>query len=191
MGNDRNFAIVFGYHPCSYPPPSAYDAGLTKRFAIVFDTYRPDKGYAFFDADLFTGVLKAICNAIPHDALWIEMDAEHDLHSLHELSEWYVTRGDDDRDPPIRVLLFHDSRLTAYSETEEWAMVGGPAPYHDSYTLSFYTKEDRAEEFRRICERFSKESGATITGIHEAPKSKEPFTPLWKIPLKWLGVKPW
>jgi hypothetical protein len=191
MENDRTFAVVLGYHECSYPPPRAYDAGLTKRFAVIFDTNRRDRGYAYFDADLFTGVLKAICQAIPHDSVKIEMVAGRDIHSFHELSDWYLTQTEDDRDPPIRIILFRGSPLAAYAETESWAESGGPSPYHDSYTLSFYTREDRTDEFRCICERISKELEATITGVHEALASKEPFTPLWKLPLKWLGVKRW
>ncbi len=75
MENGCNLAIVVGYHECSFPPSMAYDAGLTERFAVVFDTFRPDKGYLFFDADLFMRVLEATCQAIQHDSLTIEMDA--------------------------------------------------------------------------------------------------------------------
>jgi hypothetical protein len=174
-----------------YPPSKAYDAGLTARFAVVMDTFRENQVDMFFDADLFICVLDGICRAIPHDSLTIEVGAEQDLHSFHDLSAWYRDRTADDRDPPIRVNLYYDGRLVAHAETEEWAMVGGPAPYHDSYTLSFYTPEDRSEQFRGICERIGIELEATITDIHHAAARKEPFTPLWKTPLKWLGLTSW
>ena len=68
----RRIALVAGYHPCSYPPPVAYDAGLRERFAVVLSSYRPDKDGMFFDADLFvrlndvdeTGKSINICDGI-------------------------------------------------------------------------------------------------------------------------------
>ena len=104
---------------------------------------------------------------------------------------WYRIRAEDARDPPIRVYLVRGNRMVAYAETEPWALVGGPFPYHDSYTLAFYTADDRTHEFQCICERISKEMGANIIGVHKGLASKEPFTPLWMRPLRWLGAKPW
>ena len=190
MENDRNFAIVEGYHECSYPPAQAYDAGFTQRSAVVLDTYRRDKQVAFFDCDLFLRILDAICRAIPHDSLAIEIGDGQELRSLQELSERYAAQSDDDRDAPVRAWLRQGNRPVAHIETEEWVFCGGPAPYHDSYTLSFYTSDNRAGEFRAICERVSKEIGATITGIHAGRAAKEPFTPLWKVPLEWPGIRP-
>jgi len=51
--NFRHIALVAGYHPCSFPPATAYDAGLKERFAVVLSSYRPDKDDMFFDAELF------------------------------------------------------------------------------------------------------------------------------------------
>ena len=183
MPSDRTVAIVLGYHECSYPPRLAYQAGLTERFAVIFGNE--------FDADLFIGILTAIGLAIPHDSLAIELNAEQHFPSIRALSEWYLSQQPDDRDAPIGVRLFGAGRLVAIAETEFWVLAGGPWPYHDSYTLSFYTPEGRAEEFLGICERISKELALTITSIHKASVSKEPFVPFWKAPLKWLGLKPW
>lgn len=192
MENDRTLAIVAGYHECNYPPQKAYDAGLTERFAVVFDTYRREREGMYFDAPLFMGILTAICQAIPHDSLTIDMGGGHDFHSLDEFSGWCLKRTEEDSEPPKGIRLFQGDRtVVAHAEVEEWVSVGGPAPYHDSYTLSFYMRENRADEFRSICERVSKEMGATVTGFHEAQQSKEPYTPLWKAPLKWLGMKAW
>ena len=82
-------------------------------------------------------------------------------------------------------------RLVAVGETESWASVGGPAPYHDSFTLSLYTAENRAVEFRAVCEAVAQEGDVTVTAFHEALGRKEPFVPWWRRPLRWLGVKPW
>ena len=68
----RRIALVAGYHPCSFPPPVAYDAGLRERFAVVLDSYRPDKDGMFFDADLFVRLAAALLRAVPHDSLAVE-----------------------------------------------------------------------------------------------------------------------
>ena len=188
---NRFIALVVGYHEYSYPPSSAYDAGLVQRFAIVFDTYRPDKGYAYFDAELYFRVLTSICQAVAHDSISIDADGERVFHSFDELVNSSLSKSDDDREPPKGVCLFRHGRIVACAETEEWLLVGGPAPYHDSYTLSVYTSDNRAAEFQRICECISVGMGATITGIYDEQRIKEPFTPFWKRPLRWLGIKTW
>jgi hypothetical protein len=188
----RRIALVTGYHPCSFPPPTAYNAGLYERFAVVLSSFRPDKDGMFFDADLFVKFAEAIFRAIPHDSLDIEMGGgSAGLHSLPELAERYARQDEMDRDPPFRVRASCGNRLVAVEETEAWASVGGPDPYHDSFTMSFYTAENRSDEFRRICEATARESGVTITAFHEAFGRKEPFVPWWRRPLRWLGVKRW
>lgn len=191
MENDRTFAIVVGYHDCSYPPPQAYDAGLTTRFAVVFDNYRRDTADMTFDIELFNRILEAICQAIPHDSLTIEMGEGQRFSSIGDWSAWYSAQSEDERDVPAKIYLFHGGRLAAHAEMEQWALVGGPVPYHDSYTLSFYTAESRAEEFEAICNSISKEICATNVTVHREASIKEPFIPFWKSPLRWSGSRPW
>ncbi|HEV3343190.1 MAG TPA: alpha/beta fold hydrolase [Pirellulales bacterium] len=190
--NYRQIALVAGYHPCSFPPPTAYDAGLKQRFAVVLSSYRPDKEDMFFDAELFVLIADALLQAIPHDSLDIEfgVGAPH-LKSLTELTELYASQNEIDHEPPNSMKAFFGDRLVAVEETEPWAAVGGPAPYHDSFTMSFYTAEERTAEFRRICEAVACQSGVTVTAFHEAERNKEPFVPWWRQPLRWLGAKPW
>ncbi len=188
----RHIALVAGYHSCSFPPPVAYDAGLRERFAVVLSSYRPDKDGMFFDADLFVRLAAALLRAVPHDSLAIETGGGSPiLGSLPELAERYARQDEMDRDPPLRMRASLGDRLVAVGETEAWASVGGPAPYHDSFTLSLYTAENRAVEFRAVCEAVANDGGVTVTAFHEALGHKEPFVSWWRRPLRWLGVKPW
>lgn len=47
-----------------------------------------------------------------------------------------------DQAPPALVLARQASQLVLCLASEEWAQVGGPEPYHDSYTYSVFTHED-------------------------------------------------
>ena len=188
----RRIALVSGYHSCSFPPPIAYDAGLKDRFAVIISSYRPDKEGMFFDSELFILLTDAILQAIPHDSIEIEMDVGMpSLRSFSELSEWYGRNDETEREPPLRVTACSNNRLIAIEETESWSQVGGPAPYHDSFTLSFYTTENGTIQFRGICEAIANENDVMITDFHDALSRKEPFIPWWRQPLRWLGVKPW
>jgi hypothetical protein len=188
--NFRQIALVAGYHPCSFPPSMAYDVGLKERFAVVLSSYRPEKDGMFFDADLFVRLADAILKVIPHDSLDIDLGSPH-FKSLAELAELYVRQNEIDHEPPNSMKAFLSDRLVAVEETEPWMAVGGPAPYHDSFTMSFYTAEERADEFRGICESVARENGVMVTAFHEAERSKEPFVPWWRQPLRWVGAKPW
>lgn len=188
----RSIALVAGYHPCSYPPPVAYDAGLRERFAVVLSTYRPDTDGMYFDADLFVRLAAALLRAVPRDSLAVEAGGGSPvLRSLAELAGWYARRDEGDRDPPLRMSASLGDRLVAVADTEAWAAVGGPAPYHDSFTLSLYTVKSRAVEFRAACAAVAQEGGVAVTAVHEAEGRKEPFAPWWRRPLRRLGVNPW
>ena len=190
--NFRQIALVAGYHPCSFPPATAYDAGLKERFAVVLSSYRPDQDEMFFDADLFVRLADAILNVIPHDSLIIELgDGLPCLQSLQELAEQYTGQEESDREPPNSMKAFVGDRMIAVEETEPWMAVGGPAPYHDSFTVSFYTAEDRADEFQGICESVAQQNSVVVTAFYKAERNKEPFVPWWRRPLRWVGARPW
>jgi hypothetical protein len=184
--NYRRIALVAGYHPCSFPPAAAYAAGLKERFAVVLSSYRSEKREMFFDADLFALLTGALLQVVPHDSLDIELGVGLPaLHSLRELTERQA--GQDEMDLPLRMRVYCDGRIVALEETEFWSEVGGPDPYHDSFTLSFYTAENKVVEFRRNCEAVSSENGVTITAFHDALPHKGPFVPWWRRPIRWLG----
>jgi hypothetical protein len=187
----RQIALVAGYHPCSFPPSIAYDNGLRARFAVVLSSYHPEKDGMFFDADLFVLLAYAMLKVIPHDSLSIETGDSSRLPSLPDLVQQYADQDETDREPPDRIKVSCSGRLVAVEETEAWMAVGGPTPYHDSYTFSFYTAEDRSTEFRRVCETVARESGTTLTAFYQGQRNKEPFIPWWRQPLRWIGAKPW
>jgi hypothetical protein len=186
---DRTLCLVSGYHAASFPPADAFEAGLRHRFAVVLGTYRRDKAEMHFDTGLFLHLVPALCQAIGYDCVAIRMMRGGRFHSFDELSGQYAGLEELDQEPPARIDLHRSGQLVGVVETEFWMMVGGPSPYHDSYTLSFYTDRDRSPELRRVSETVCSEVGAVITGYHEGQESKEPYRPWWRKVLRWFAHK--
>jgi len=178
--------MVRGYHAASFPPADAFEAGLRHRFAVVLDTYRRDKAEMYFDTGLFLHLVPALCQAIGYHFLAIRMFEGGRFHSFEDLAREYARREELEQEPPARIDLLKSGLLVGVVETELWTMVGGPSPYHDSYTLSFYTDRDRSPELRRVSEVACSESGAVITGFHEGQEMKEPYRSWWRNVLGWF-----
>jgi len=173
---DRTFCLVSGYHQCSFPPIIAYSNGLRHRFAIVLDTYRRSKVDMFFDIELFLHIVPRLCETIGFDSAEIVMpDNGIRFHIFEDYAQHFSERGEVDWEPPEQIELIQKKQLVGFVETEYWTLHGGPSPYHDSYTFSFYTAEDRSEEFRKICELESANLGAQIAGYYKEEQLKEPY----------------
>lgn len=51
---------------------------------------------------------------------------------------------------PSRIRFITDGHTTLLAETERWSMVGGPTPYHDSVTISFFSATPMSEKLQNI-----------------------------------------
>jgi len=178
--NDRTLRLCKGYHRHNYPPALAHLAGLQERFAVVLDTSRHNKDHWFFDVELFLAIVEGLSNVLQPDKIRIEMEDEISYASIAKLAVAYAGLDEEDCEPPARILLSRNEELVGIEETEFWSRVGGPEIYHDSYTISFFTAEDRSVEFRTVCGAVVAKLGAKITGFHEGEPRKAPFRPLWK-----------
>jgi hypothetical protein len=174
-------SLAHGYHAESYPPQRAYDHGLRVRFAVIFHTYRPDKGSLHFDADLFLRVVSGLGRSLDHDSIEIWLNETDCVQSFVELERTYANADEDDREPPIRMELSCNGRLVMFVETEFWANCGGPAPYHDSYTASVYTADDHSGAFQEIAQTICLAAGATILEVHRGNAENRPYRPLWSM----------
>ena len=186
-----SFQLVTGYHEGSYPPPGAYDIGLRERFAVVCATATNADGDMLFDSALFLAVTDAMLRSMRYDSLKIDMDERFQLDSMSKVCSWYDHLEEVDHEPPLLIRLSLNDTIVAVVHVDCWAKVGGPPIYHDSYTISFYTKDNRTVEFRQICEEVAFTHPADLVAFHEGEPRKEPFVAWWKAPLKWLGLKVW
>jgi hypothetical protein len=53
-------------------------------------------------------------------------------------------------DFPDRIRFLKGDTVLLHEESERWDLVGGPYPYHDSCTLSFFSKTDISDKLRAI-----------------------------------------
>lgn len=187
--NDRSLCLVSGYHAVSYPPLAAYEAGIRHRFAVVLDTYRRDKIDMFFDSSLFLLIVPPLCQIIRYDQLSIRMAGGGLFSSCEELARQYSGSEEVDCEPPAWIELRRGAAIGGIVETEWWNRVGGPSPYHDSYTMSFYTANDYSSEFRQAIENICLAAGASITGFYCEEQNKQPYSylPLWRKAWDWIA----
>lgn len=166
--------IVKGYHRHTPVPDRAAAAGMKHRFAVVFHTGREDVDYMFFDAMLFCDVVERLSSHVVHDEMRIEIDGVTTLKEWNELRAKYLELGPEDRDPPRRIEYFESGQLSCIEETEFWVTCGGPPPYSDSYTASFFTRDDRTSEFARAC------GNACIPGTFSIIDASRAPLPWWR-----------
>ena len=51
---------------------------------------------------------------------------------------------------PNRIVFTRDGTLMLLEQTEFWNVAGGPAPYHDSVTLSFFSELEIQSQIEEI-----------------------------------------
>lgn len=144
---ERSVAMVFGYLPeIDRPFEVAAAAGLTLRIALCLDTWRGDDEGMYFDDQLAVALLGVMAASIPHDRQEVAVgEASRTWASLTEWHENYRRLPPDDRGPFDEVRLFLEGKLQAIVRTEPWVRIGGPHPYHDTWTFSAYL-----EQFDRV-----------------------------------------
>jgi hypothetical protein len=193
---DRTLSLVSGYHPSTFPPVRAYVVGVRHRFAVVLSTYRVGNADIVFDQRLFFDLIPHLCQVVGNDAVRIYLTNPDVIRfgSFTDLATYYSkieSESDDGVVPPDGIELFLGTRILAFLETEFWSLVGGPSPYHDSYTFSFYTAEDYSDKLGKASQKICAEIGARITGFYVAEQVKKPRHP-WLIRALewWFGFNP-
>lgn len=149
-------AIIVRSHEPVVAPPEAVAAGLTSVMAVVLSTHRTGNPDMFIDHELWLACLDAIGNSV--GAATTEVFLEPKRRFLERLRprrkgpligavEQYAARvrADLSTDDWETVLWRHEGTLLAAATAERWYLVGGPPPYHDSYTTSIFVKDSCKE----------------------------------------------
>ena len=182
---DRALTLISGYHEQSYPPRAAYQAGLRRRFAIVMRSDCKNNPDRSFDVELFLALGRAVQASLDFDSQIIKLDNDLTASSLDELAEFYARIEAIEHEAPHKISYYRDARLVCEEETEFWNLVGGPFLYHDSRTFSFYTGEDRFEEFVARCAAACAQFGVEAPMRYWGQDFKKPL-PWYQWPLRWL-----
>ncbi|MBI3677871.1 MAG: hypothetical protein HY243_14780 [Proteobacteria bacterium] len=157
-------------------------AGLTRRFAVIQETCRSDSVDMYFDEALWLRVLEFATLYQP--SLQIEI-VGHDGASVQRddfLVAWNAL-DITDRHPPAQILVRDNQTLVLLIQTENWNRVGGPWPYHDSYTYALFSNEDLTERVMQFLCDAEASRGWDISTKVLGPTREVPF---WKRLLRML-----
>jgi hypothetical protein len=146
--------------------------GLAHRFAVIQETYRPDKDGMYFDEALWRRLLEFARGIAPGARVGIvasdrakEMDADDFLAANASIEA-----------PPACLLVRANGTLLLCIETEYWAQVGGPWPYHDSYTYAIWSNENVSARVIRFLREAEASASWEIASDVLAPGVAKPST---------------
>lgn len=121
---------------------------LSQRIAFVLSIGMGDE----FDAAVYAkeeglvvGIIEILKLTLDADEIKIE-DMQEITGAYSSIAEFMQNRPACDTDGwqdihvPYRIHLCRDSRTVGFAKCENWFNVGGPWPYHDSYTYSLYVE---------------------------------------------------
>ena len=173
--------FVAGIEPRQRPPAAVKTAGLRHRFAVIQDTYRPDKASqaAYFDEALWRRLLAFARETAPDAQVRIvacdrakEMDAADFLATSASIEE-----------PPALLFVRANGTLVLCIETEYWTQVGGPWPYHDSYSYAMWSNDDVSARVSRFLREADASASWDIASDVLAPGTAKPS------PVRWLWAR--
>jgi len=167
MNRDISNYIVNGYHANTPVSEKANNAELIYRFALILDSYHPNYDFMNFQDALFLVCLNKIVQKIDYDTIKIFLD-DKSFRSIEEFENFLHSISKENRQPPDTIQFEKDEELVCIAETELWVLCGGEFPYSDSYTVSFYTKEDMSEQMINACQVAFETEGTKIQDIIQA-----------------------
>jgi hypothetical protein len=135
-----NVRLVSGNEGLAPVPEIVATSGLNTRFAVIQETFVKDCVDVYFDEALWRTLMEFVTSRGDSvTVLWRWTHAgETSLDAF--LSDLGQT-DPEDREPPWALLVRMEGKLTLTMVTEYWEQVGGPAPYHDSYTYSLFSED--------------------------------------------------
>lgn len=151
MVSDRLVHIVRGYHQDTPISDFTIQHHLGNRFAIIFDPFQSNLEEEDFDVEFMIAILNAISNTVDYDRFLAEFDDNTQCISFNDVCNRLRAMSDVNNQVPQRIFYWKRNSCVCIEETEFWALCGGPAPYHDSYTFSFYVRDDLSESFEAAC----------------------------------------
>jgi hypothetical protein len=168
VDEDRTLKIVVGYLAGDRPLRGFRGSGLAHRIAFVLDSYRAAKVDAHFDSELYAALIDRVREVVGADLVtgFFESGGSVDVSPTEWRDMQRIDELLDAAEPFERVVFLRRPAVVAVAALEPYVRIGGYEPYHDSYCVPVFTKEDVSEalvaEARIVCSVV----GATITGIH-------------------------
>jgi hypothetical protein len=170
----RAVHLVSGYLPIDRPSREAGGLRLNRRFAAAIESFRACEVDAVFDSVLYGALVVGVARALEADSFRVEVGGNGDRRftNIEALERELVLLSKDD-DPPARVTMYAGGPAVALAEVEPYVNVGGPMPYHDTYTVAFYCGD---ASINRVVDAVRK--ACMATDAHVESESEGDPTPL-------------
>ncbi len=182
MESAAYFRFVIGFLPeIDRLPEAAIRMGLRYRLAAILNYDAVPHSQLYWD------LIDSFVESVPSDSLLFELEAGKALLSFPSVSlmRVYTHEHTQVSRPFDRATFIFRSKVSAYLDIEPWAMIGGPFPYHDSWTFSFYRDVEDITRIRDACYHVCDNYGVHILDeMHGLPFPKE--APRWKRVIQWL-----
>ena len=166
--NRNRISFVRGVDTSGAQPPS----GFPYRFAVLtWFASGPDSADPWPLLRLITPRIMELVGAdVVVGEIWERrswLRAFNSARKVREtlISEW-LSKGDnelhEEGDFPSKLRFERNGEIVLWMESEMWRRVGGPLPYHDSVTMSFFSKYDLAKEFEELFRAEAAKAGVRI-----------------------------
>jgi len=161
MSRGNDISLVYGFHEYSEPPGGFADEPELHRFAVIFLPGEfPEIDWKYCHS-FYMKLLAAVSQAMEVSDVFIFTES-----GVASALDEFARTGPEDA--PCSACLKKNGRTVCIAETEFWAYCGGPPPYSDSYTVSFYTRKDLGAVFKKICHDIVRQSGGKISAEYLA-----------------------
>jgi hypothetical protein len=176
MSNQRLATLVRNHRPLNRIA-AADAAGLSACAAVVLSTWRADSPDMVLDHALWLPAMNAVTEATQADDSQVFGAATKVLlgllgrrpgpllGSVQKYGEEVLA------DPEFTawetMLWFRAGTLVGAANCEPWYAVGGPAPYHDSYTTCLFLAPDLVDRFFGTATRLIEQRGGCVA-LHSA-----------------------
>lgn len=184
--------LVFGIDRYSNIPQCYKNEHDLYRVAIVFSPN--DENYLLEDTipEILKTMFAHISQAFHFDSVKIVHDGSEysSLESFYQSTTTVSADGEIDYEIPEEIEFKISNTLLLVENTEFWAFIGGPYPYSDSFTFSFYSTNNNNEKFESIyshvAQKFSLITHPVIAVKEESSRGKESWlSNIWRVFCKW------
>lgn len=134
-----------------------------------------------FDEPLLLAVIEFVRRTAPGAEITVAPDPRDIRRAWTPLSVWLADRNrlaPEDRSTPAAIRATIDGRTPVCVVTEFWTRVGGPRPYHDSWTYSVLSERDLSSDLPAFLAGLPQASGWTvIPAVLDEPVFPSPSPP--------------
>jgi hypothetical protein len=166
--NDRTLRIVVGYLArVDWLPLDLRDAGFVHRTAVAIDTWRADKADMWFDAEIYLALLDVAARVVGATRI-VGVRSTGETVDLTEPAcrrDRLALERDGNGEPFARVIFERESAFVAVVDAIPWVRVGGPAPYHDTWTIAMHTGDDVARVLAAEAMGACADAGALVEDV--------------------------